>query len=86
MNAGALTSGRLWGRTGCGFDATQNRWRCKTGDCDGAQVCSSHVHGMHAREAVHVRQCVRAALHVVVRGAFILAGLHSIWHQPCYSV
>ncbi len=34
----AGTSGRLWGRTGCGYDATQGRWHCKTGDCAGQQV------------------------------------------------
>ena len=37
--AAGTTQARIWGRTGCSFDAS-GRGRCATGDCGGVSSCS----------------------------------------------
>ncbi|KAF7830822.1 thaumatin-like protein 1 [Senna tora] len=35
-------SGRVWGRTGCNFDATSGIGKCQTGDCGGRLECDGN--------------------------------------------
>ncbi|XP_051196137.1 thaumatin-like protein [Lolium perenne] len=41
--APATWNGRIWGRTGCDFSATNAAGRCLTGDCGGHLVCNGSI-------------------------------------------
>jgi hypothetical protein len=40
--AAGTTGGRIWGRTGCSFDAGSGQGSCKTGDCGGLLNCQGY--------------------------------------------
>lgn len=39
------TGGRIWGRTGCSFDAASGEGSCNTGDCGGLLSCQEYGSG-----------------------------------------